>query len=134
MARRLSSAHSQTAPVEQVADVVPLALARPLQQLQQPERPKVEEQQLQQQEFDAILAPLEARAGRRLNGRGRAACWRAYLEALDGFLGCAADALERGTKPLGLLVRMVEDGDHLLDVPASEDELLRRRMAEVDGQ
>jgi hypothetical protein len=73
---------------------------------------------LANQEFVALLAPLEAKAGRRLNGAGRGWCLRAFTENSAGFAACARDALERAeSSPLGLLVRMVRDGDHRLALP-----------------
>ena len=70
------------------------------------------------EEFVELLAPLEARAGRRLNGAGRGWCLRAFTENPAGFAACVRDALERAElSPLGLLVRMVRDGDHRLTTP-----------------
>jgi class 3 adenylate cyclase len=72
------------------------------------------------EEFDALIAPLEAKAGRRLNGAGRGWCLRAFTENSAGFAACARDALERAEhSPLGLLVRMVRDGDHRLAPPSA---------------
>ena len=69
-------------------------------------------------EFVALLAPLEAKAGRRLNGAGRGWCVRAFTENPAGFAACARDALERAElSPLGLIVRMVRDGDHRVTPP-----------------
>jgi hypothetical protein len=71
-------------------------------------------------EFNAIVEPLEAEAGKRLNGPGRVACLAAFREDPDGFSRVAEDALGRArVNPLGLLVRMVSDGDHLDEAPAS---------------
>src|SRR5207249_9390877 len=64
--------------------------------------------------FDAIVAPLEAAAGKRLNGAGLPACRAAFNENPEGFERVAGRALERASSnPLGLLIRMVRDGDHL---------------------
>jgi hypothetical protein len=69
-------------------------------------------------DFAAIIEPLEVRAGKRLNGPGLRRCRAAYDENPDGFRLVAHDALERAVvNPLGLLVRMVRDGDHLLEPP-----------------
>jgi hypothetical protein len=64
--------------------------------------------------FDEIVAPLEA-GTERLNGSGRGACLAAFNENPEGFARIAGEALERGRNPLGLLCRMVRDGDHLKD-------------------
>jgi hypothetical protein len=62
--------------------------------------------------FAEIVAPLEVRTGRRLNGPGRLQCLRAFKENEYGFGACATDALRRGREnPLGLLVKMVRDRD-----------------------
>jgi hypothetical protein len=62
--------------------------------------------------FAEIVAPLEVSIGRRLNGSGRILCLRAFEENAHGFAACAGEALRRGREnPLGLLVKMVRDGD-----------------------
>jgi hypothetical protein len=68
--------------------------------------------------FAAILAPLEAKAGKRLTGAGRVWCWRALTENEEGFARCAEDVLERARgNPVALLCRVVRDGDHRLTAP-----------------
>lgn len=71
--------------------------------------------------FNAIVAPLERISGK-LNGRGRSDCIRAFDENPEGFRLCATQALiqarRRGyANPLGLLVKMVRDGQH--QIPAA---------------
>jgi len=62
--------------------------------------------------FDETVARLENVVGRRLNGSGRALCLEAFNENERGFRACVDEALRRGqTNPLGLLMRMVRDGD-----------------------
>lgn len=65
-------------------------------------------------EFDELLAPLERASGRRLAGRGRENCFRAYQRSPELFAALVADAAARARwSPLGFLCRLVEDGDHL---------------------
>jgi len=69
-------------------------------------------------DFAEILAPLEARAGRRLNGGGRELCAQACAENDVGFRACVGEALRRGREnPLGLLVKMIQDGDWRVTAP-----------------
>jgi hypothetical protein len=84
--------------------------------------------------FVAAIEPLEAKAGRRMNGPGLAACRHAFSENPDGFRRIALDALARGRNPLALLIKMVGDGDHSQTPPPAEDKAtrLRRRIAEVE--
>jgi hypothetical protein len=64
--------------------------------------------------FAEIVAPLEAVAGKRLDGSGLQACLVAFDESPEGFKRTAEGALDRGqVNPLGLLIKMVRDGDHL---------------------
>lgn len=65
-------------------------------------------------EFNEIVAPLELRSGQRFTDPGRSACIHAFNENPEEFRSCATRALLKGTSPLGLLVRMVRDGDHRL--------------------
>jgi hypothetical protein len=63
--------------------------------------------------FAGLVAPLERAAGKRLDGAGRRKCVEAFVDAPDGFRAVVADARRRGkVNPLGLLVRMVEAGQH----------------------
>ena len=64
-------------------------------------------------EFVEIVEELEDAFGRRLRGEGRAQCLSAFLENRDGFARVASAARRRG-RSLGLLCRMVADGEHLL--------------------
>jgi hypothetical protein len=89
------------------------------QQQQQQEKERSSRAAAADDEFEAILAPLEAEAGKRLNGAGRRWCRQAFTENREGLARCAADALERAHNPVGLLVRMIRDGDHLLPAPPS---------------
>ena len=62
--------------------------------------------------FAEIVARVEVVIGRRLNGPGRLLCLRAFEENEHGFVACVNEALRRGREnPLGLLVKMVRDGD-----------------------
>jgi hypothetical protein len=64
-------------------------------------------------EFASILKPLEEASGKRLGGPGLELCRAAFRENPHGFRLCAKHALRRATEnALGLLVRMVDDGDH----------------------
>jgi hypothetical protein len=72
-------------------------------------------------EFDPLVAPLEAMGDengpKRLNGPGLGWCVDAFNVNPDGFAVCCARALEAGgsgysRSPLGLLCRMVRDGEH----------------------
>lgn len=86
------------------------------------------------QEFAAVLAPLEAETGKRLNGIGRGWCRAAFEENPGGFGRIADDALAKAQlNPLGLLVRMVRDGDHRLPAPSplTDDETARLETARV---
>lgn len=66
-------------------------------------------------EFDALVAPLERSAGKRLKGSGRLKCLVAFREAPDGFGAIAEAALRRAnSNAVGLLICMVEDGEHHL--------------------
>jgi hypothetical protein len=82
--------------------------------------------------FDAIIEPLEASAGKRLNGPGLQLCRAAFRENPDGFQLVAKDAHARAlVNPLGLLVRMVRDGDHRQEAPPppeTNDESRVRRL------
>ena len=66
-------------------------------------------------EFVALVGELEAAAGKRLRNPGRERCLRAFGESPDGFARTALSAKRRArTSPLGLLCKMVEDGEHVL--------------------
>src|SRR5579862_4774015 len=63
--------------------------------------------------FDAVIAPLERHAGQRLNGRNRVLLQEAHLSHREGFERCASKAMRiSSSSPIGLLVKMVKDGDH----------------------
>jgi len=68
-----------------------------------------------QASFDATVAPLEAKAGKRLHGYGRRLCAAAFQRSPEGVERCVGELLARAdtTTPLGLLVHMVREGDHL---------------------
>jgi hypothetical protein len=68
-------------------------------------------------DFSAVIDPLEAAAGRALNGTGRGKCLAAFKENPERFNLLCQDALNRGRNPLALLVRMVFDGDHTRPLP-----------------
>src|SRR5207249_2835017 len=105
---------------EQSADVVPLrsssrarevcmhAAAEDLQTQQHASRAR--------EEFDALVKPLEQKAGRRLQGPNREKCLEAFAAHPEGFRNCVSEALARGKSdrnPVGLLWGMVRDGDHV---------------------
>jgi hypothetical protein len=79
--------------------------------------------------FEKAIGPLEASAGKRLNGPGLQLCRAAFRENPDGFRLIAADALARAlVNPLGLLVRMVRDGDHRQEAPPPPETDDERRV------
>jgi hypothetical protein len=83
--------------------------------------------------FDAIIEPLEVSAGKPLYGRGRQVCLVGYEENPEGFRLIAEDAQARATRnALGLLVRMVLDGDHRL--PPGRLEAIRLGHAKLNGR
>jgi len=85
--------------------------------------------------FRAIIEPLEEAQGHHLNGWGRKQCERAFEASPAGFDRIALAALERATtSPLGLLCRMVEKGDHLLDPSAREKPKKRTGWRFVRGE
>jgi hypothetical protein len=104
------------------------------------------EQQQQQHasagdEFSALVSQLESQAAKRLNGPGRSSCLRAFTDNPDGFARCVEEALARGRhSPLGLLVRMVRDGDHQLSAPEavlareSREDRDRARLEELHAE
>lgn len=65
------------------------------------------------------MAPLERRSGQALVGQGRSDCIRAFEENPEGFRSCAARALRKGKSPLGLLVKMVQQGQHRIPAAAT---------------
>jgi hypothetical protein len=82
--------------------------------------------------FDAIIEPLEVSAGKPLNGRGRQVCLAGYEENPEGFRLVAGEAQARAARnALGLLVRMVLDGDHR--IPPGRLEAIRLGHAKVNG-
>jgi hypothetical protein len=83
--------------------------------------------------FERTVKPLEQALGKPLNGPGRQKCLRAFKENPEVFERLADDALTRGrVNPLGLLIRMVEAGDHRLErepeTKAEAVEALRRDL------
>jgi hypothetical protein len=75
-------------------------------------------------ELATVVAPLERAARQPLSGPNRALCQAALDECPLGFPICAERALRRArTSPLGLLVRMVRDGDHRLAQLVAEERL-----------
>lgn len=69
--------------------------------------------------FAAALAPLVTQAGIPLSGPGLALCVRAFGENPEGFKRVVDHLrVRRGVRsPLGLLIRMIRDGDHHLPAP-----------------
>jgi hypothetical protein len=83
--------------------------------------------------FDAIIEPLEVSAGKPLIGRGRQVCLAAYEENPEGFRLIAEEARVRAARnELGLLVRMVLDGDHR--IPPGRIEAIRLGHAKLNGR
>jgi hypothetical protein len=65
--------------------------------------------------FAKLIEPLELATlpVRRLEGVNRRRCYRAFRSNPEAFESMCADALRRGRRnPVGLLCRMVLDGDH----------------------
>jgi hypothetical protein len=71
--------------------------------------------------FHTLIRPLERVARRNLRGEGRDACLHAFRTHPDPFARLCDEALDRGRNPLALLSKMVFDGDHELEPPASAD-------------
>jgi hypothetical protein len=90
--------------------------------------------------FAEIVAPLEVAAAAGLTGPSRVLCLQAFEENADGFRRCAERARQRAQRnPVGLLVRMVKDGDHRFAATGrneSERSQLERalRWAETAGR
>jgi hypothetical protein len=79
--------------------------------------------------FEAIMAPLERATGQTLNGKNRQVCVAAFAESPDGFGACAAKALRIAhSTPIGLLVRLVKDGEHrrTVNLRAADDTSFER--------
>ncbi len=71
-------------------------------------------------DFDALVVPLERQVGRPLSGPNRTKCLHAHAENPDGFRRLVDEAGHRGrVNPLGLLVRMVLDGDYRMPEAAA---------------
>jgi hypothetical protein len=104
-----------------VADVVPL---RPRARARKEDAAAafdLKQQQHAAAAFDALVRPLEAIAGRRLNGANRLRCATAFAAHPQNFRRLVSEALARGrVNPVGLLVRMVTDSDHEHDTPSPE--------------
>jgi hypothetical protein len=73
------------------------------------DRPSVESLQAVPAEFARIVEPLERRQGQSLNGPGLLLCLAAFERDPSWFRSVVADCLERGRKPLGLLVHRVKN-------------------------
>jgi regulator of extracellular matrix RemA (YlzA/DUF370 family) len=125
-----------------LAEVVPLALPRA--RTREPhacmpssfEKTK-ESMHASRGDFDALLAPLEHHAGRRLTGPNRDKCFEEFVAYPAEVRRCVDEARQRGDarkNPIGLLVRMVlKDGDHIppdAASPETEAERIQRRVAE----
>lgn len=64
-------------------------------------------------DFAALVAPLELVVGQRLKGKPRRECEDAFAESPEGFARCVDKALVRASvNPVGLLVKLIRDGDH----------------------
>lgn len=65
--------------------------------------------------FVALVFELEDFTGRRLRGNGRARCLQAFTENPAGFERILRSAQRRARlNPFGLLLTMVDDGEHRL--------------------
>jgi hypothetical protein len=124
------------------AEVVPISLARAREPhagnafLPSSEKSK-EGMHATRGDFDALLAPLEYHARRRLTGPNREKCFAEFVAEPAGVRRCVEEATSRGDatrNPIGLLVQMVlKDRDHIPPAyvePETTSERLRRRMAE----
>jgi hypothetical protein len=70
--------------------------------------------------YNALVAELEQAAGKVLGQPARQTCFAAYCEDEDGFRRRVDEAAERGTtNPVGLLIRMVQAGEHRIGETAS---------------
>jgi hypothetical protein len=97
--------------------------ARELKQKRQPAR--------RCPEFDQLVKPLE-RAGdehgpKRLNGWGLELCLAAFAEHPKGFAACVERVMAKYMRaeidfPLGLLCRMVDQGEHAIDDLLDDEE------------
>jgi len=73
-------------------------------------------------DFRLVIVPLERSAGKPLNGPGLRKCLKAFKENGPAFRRLADQALARADRnPLGLLIRMVDDRDHRLEVDVQQD-------------
>lgn len=82
-------------------------------------------------ELAAIVAPLELASRKALTGPGGFICSRGFAENPNGFEAAAARALTKyqlgkSYDPLGLLVKMIRDGEHRIP----DDPALSRRSFE----
>jgi len=72
-------------------------------------------------QFAALVALLEARTGKPLGEPGRARCFTAFCENERGFRRLVTEAGERGTRnAVGLLIRMVEAGEHIAPTASND--------------
>ena len=72
------------------------------------------EEHAEQARFASLVAPLERAARRDLGEPSRGLCHAAFVANPGGFADICAAAVSRAkSNPVGLLVRMVRDGDHL---------------------
>lgn len=101
------------------------------------ERLQVEagQQAASESDFDGLIAPLERKARQGLSGPGRSTCRAAFAENAEGFIACCERVLERtnSSSPLGLLVRMVRDGDHRVPAVEKESSAAAAPAAPSDG-
>jgi hypothetical protein len=81
-------------------------------------------------EFLALIEELEDFTGRRVRGEARSLFLEEFAKSPGGFARCLRSALHRARlNPIGLLVTMIRDGEHLLKGRARVDDRARMRDA-----
>jgi hypothetical protein len=71
-------------------------------------------------DFNELMAPLEERTGQPLKGPNRTKCLRVFISSPEAFRRMTEDALRPGNRsPVAVLVRMVNDGDHVWNPEAA---------------
>jgi hypothetical protein len=84
------------------------------------------EKQGEPERFTKLVTSLEVKACSRLNPPARELCLRAFLAAPESFEILARRAHEKArSSPIGLLIAMVKNGEHLVGIPAQLWDLKR---------